>query len=117
MKLAKVRRVVSAALGELPLKADGGTFRPSGYKRETQDAELHENIGYTETPVAAELKVTIQATMDPDEFKDLSGDTVTIFLDGGGQHVMPNAWVVDAVELSKGELAVTYNCGKSQRIV
>ena len=40
--LSKVIRVVSANFGELPIKADGGTFKPSGHKRETQDGEQAE---------------------------------------------------------------------------
>jgi hypothetical protein len=116
MKLLKVKRVLSASLGELPLNAGGNTFKPSSYKRETKEAETHENIGYTETPTAAELKVSLQATMDPSKFTDLANDTLTVFIDGGGQHVMPNAWATDAVELGDGEMSVTFNCGKSQKV-
>lgn len=116
MKLLKVKRVVSTMLGELPLKATGNTFKPSSFKRETKDAETHENIGYTETPTAAELKVSLQASNDPSRFSAVSDDTLTIFLDGGAQHLMPNAWVIDAVELGDGEMTVTYHCGKSQKL-
>jgi len=117
MKLAKVKRVISSVLGELPLKEGGGTFRPSAFKRETQNAETHENIGFVESPTGAELKVTLQSTMDPSEFKNITDDTLTIFLDGGAQHVMPRAWVVEAPELGNGEIQVTYNSGKSERLV
>ena len=41
--LSKVIRVVSGNFGELPIQADGGTFKPSGYKRETKDGEQAEN--------------------------------------------------------------------------
>jgi len=116
MKFFKVKRVISAALGELPLKEKGGTFRPSSSKRETQGAEVAENIGFTETPQAAELKVTVNASMDPSVFADLSSDTLTIFLDGGGQHVMPRSWVTEPPELGDGEIQVTFNCGKSQKL-
>ena len=116
MKLFKVKRVISAKLGELPLKESGNTFKPSSYKRETQGAEIHENIGYVETPTAAELKVNLQAHMDPSEFASLDKDNLTIFLDGGGQHAMPNAWSTEPVELGNGEFSVTFNCGKSQRL-
>ena len=116
MKLLKVKRVISSSLGELPLKASGGTFRPSSHKRETQEAESAENIGFVETPTAAELKVTLNASLDPSVFSDLSADSLTITLDGGGQHLMPNSWVVEAPELGNGEYSVTFNCGKSQKI-
>jgi hypothetical protein len=116
MKLAKVKRVISGQLGELPLKENGGTFRPSSYKRETQNAETHENIGFTESPVGAELKLTLQSTMDPSLFRNVTDDTLTIFLDGGGQHVMPRAWLTDPPELGNGEIQVTYNSGKSEKL-
>ncbi len=116
MKLLKVKRVVSAAVGEIPLKENGGTFRPSSFKRETQNAEVAENIGYTETPQAAELKVTVNASLDPSVFANLADDTLNIYLDGGGQHVMPRAWVTEPPELGNGEYSVTFNCGKSQKL-
>ena len=117
MKLQKVRRVISAELGELPLKENGGTFTASAFARETQNAETHENMGYVENARPAELQVTLNATIDPSEFESISADTLTVFLDGGGQHVMPRAWVTEPVSLSGGEMQVTWQCGKSQRLV
>ena len=116
MKSLKVKRVVSTTLGELPLKEKGGTFRPSAFKRETQGAETAENIGFTETPQAAELKVTLNAALDPSVFKDITDDTLTIYLDGGGQHTMPGAWVTEPPELGDGEYSVTFNSGKSEKL-
>lgn len=116
MILLKVRRVVSATSGELPIKSGGGSFKPSGYKRETQEGEVPENTGYTESSTAAELKVKLNASVDPSEFIGVSNDTLTIYLDGGGEHVMPNAWVTETPELSSGEYEVTYNSGKSERM-
>ena len=115
MQLLKVSRVISTSLGELPLKEGGATFKPSSFKRETQVGEVHENTGYVETPTAAEL--VLNAAIDPQEFANVSNDTLTIFLSGGSQHMMPAAWVTEAVELSKGELKVTYNSAKSQKLV
>ena len=116
MQLKKVFRVISSGLGELPLKEGGGTFKPSSYKRETQGAELAENIGYVETPTAAELTLTLQASLDPGIFKDIRSDRLTIHLTGGGQHMMDRAWVTEAVELGAGELSVTYNSAKSEKM-
>jgi hypothetical protein len=116
MKLTKVFRVISSNLGELPLKEGGATFKPSSFKRETQGAEVAENIGYVETPTAAELSLTLQATMDPSAFRHISNDTLTVFLAGGGQHMMPRAWITEAVELGAGELKVTYNSAKSEKL-
>ena len=116
MQLKKVRRVISSQLGELPLKEGAATFKPSSFKRETQGAEVAENIGFLETPSAAELSLTLQATMDPGDFRSISNDTLTIFLAGGGQHMMPRAWITEAVELGAGELKVTYNSAKSEKL-
>jgi hypothetical protein len=116
MELKKVRRVISSVLGELPLKEGGGTFTPSSYKRETQGAEVAENIGYVETPTAAVLALTLNASLDPGDFRNIANDTLTVFLAGGGQHMMPRAWVTEAVELGAGELKVTYNSAKSEKL-
>jgi hypothetical protein len=116
MELKKVRRVISSNLGELPLKEGGGTFKPSAFKRETQGAEVAENIGFVETPTAAELSLTLQASLDPSDFRNINNDTLTVFLAGGGQHMMPKAWVTEAVELGAGELKVTYNSAKSEKL-
>ena len=116
MQLRKVRRVISSELGELPIKEGGGTFTPSAFNRETQGAEVAENIGYTETPTAAELALTLQASMDPSEFRNIVSDTLTVFLSGCGQHMMERAWVTEAVELGAGELKVTYNSAQSEKL-
>lgn len=116
MQLSKVKRVISSVLGELPVKEGGGSFKPQAYKRETQTGEVPENTGFVESPTAAELKIKMNAALDPSDFRDVSSDTLTIFLAGGGQHVMPNAWVTDAVELGAGEMEVTYNSAKSEKL-
>jgi hypothetical protein len=117
MKLNKVTSVISSNLGDLPLKEGGATFKPAAFKRETQGAEVAENIGYVETPTAAELSLTLNASLDPEQFRALDNDTLTISLAGGGQHMMPGAWVTEAVELGAGELKVTYNSAKSEKLV
>ena len=111
--LSKVIRVVSANFGELPIKADGGTFKPSGHKRETQDGEQAVNTGFVETPTHAELKLKLNASIDPQTF-DTAQDTLTIYTADGHQHVMPNAWTVDMGELGKGEFYSEYHSAKSQ---
>ena len=116
MQLKKVYRVISSNLGELPIKEGGATFKPGSFKRETQGAEVAENIGFVETPTQAELSLTLQANMDPSAFKNISSDTLTIFLSGGGQHMMSRAWVTEAVELGAGEISVTYNSAKSEKL-
>jgi hypothetical protein len=117
MELKKIRQVVSSVLGELPLKGGGGnSFKPSAEKRETQPAEVPENTGYVETPTPAELSLTLNASLDPSDFKGIGNDTLTIYFAGGGQHMMSRAWVTDAVDLATGELKVTYNSAKSEKL-
>lgn len=116
MKLLKVKRVISAILGELPIKDGGGTFTPSGYARETMMGEVAENSGYTESPKAAVLTLNLNSTIDPEDFRDIDNDTLTIYLDGGGEHVMPRAWITEQPELSGSEVSVTWNSAKSERL-
>ena len=106
MRLAKVKRVISSVLGEIPLKEGGSTFKPSGYKRDTVPGETSANTGFTESTAAAELKLSVQATMDVSVFAPIDNDSLTIFLDGGGQHMMPGAWVTETPELGNGEFTL-----------
>lgn len=114
--LAKVKRVISAALGELPLKEGGSTFKAGGYKRETQNGEVPENTGFVETPTQAVLKCKLNASMDTSVFSDITDDTLTIFLADGHSHVMPGAWVTETPELGNGEYDVTFEAPKSQKL-
>ena len=113
--LSKVVRVISSSFGEIPLKADGGTFKPSGHKRETQDGEQPENTGFVETPTHAELKLKLNASIDPQTF-DTAEDTLTIFTADGHQYVMAKAWTTDMGELGKGEFDIEYHSAKSQKL-
>ena len=54
--------------------------------------------------------------MDVSVFASIANDSLTIFLDGGGQHMMPGAWVTETPELGNGEMTVTYHSGESQKI-
>lgn len=114
--LSKVIRVVSTGFGELPIQADGGTFKPSGYKRETKDGEQPENTYFVETPSHAELKLKLNASVDPQSLTT-SNDTLTIYTASGNQYVMPNAWSVDMGELGKGEFDIEFHSAKSQKLV
>ncbi len=114
--LSKVIRVVSTSFGELPIKADGGTFKPAGHKRETQEGEQAENTGFVETPTHAELKLKLNASIDLQQF-DSSQDSLTIYTADGHQYTMPNAWTTDMGELGKGEYDIEYHAAKSQKIV
>ena len=113
--LSKVIRVVSTSFGELPIKADGGTFKPSGHKRETQDGEQPENTGYVETPTHAELKLKLNASVDPQTL-NTGSDTLTVYTADGSQHTMSSAWTVDMGELGKGEFDIEYHSAKSQKL-
>jgi hypothetical protein len=118
MKLERIKRVVSATFGELPLQEKGGTFRPAGVKRETKNGEVPENTGYTESQVFAELKVKLNAT-GTRGIEELSGageDTLTIYTSSGKQYYMPKAWVTEPGTLGDAEMEITYNSATSKRL-
>ena len=117
MKLARVHRVISSKLGELPLQEAGGSFKPAGVKRETKAGEVPENTGYTEKQTFAELKLKLNATGAVGiEEMSVGEDTLTIFLTDGKQYMMPNAWVTEPGELGDAEMSITYNSGTSPRV-
>ncbi|MBQ7537477.1 MAG: phage tail tube protein [Treponema sp.] len=113
--LCKVIRVVSSEFGELPIQAKGGTFKPSGWKRETKDGEQPENTSFTETPTHAVLKLKLNASVDAQSFTTAQ-DLLTIYTANGGQYTMPNAWTVDMGEVGDGEFDIEYNSAKSQKL-
>lgn len=118
MKLERVQRVVSAALGELPIQEKGATFKPAGKKRETKAGEVPENTGYTESQTFAELKIKLNATgkLGIEELSDVEEDTLTIYTTGGKEYMMPKAWVTEPGELGDAEMNITYNSGTSPRM-
>ena len=119
MKLERVKRVISAALGELPIQEKGATFKPAGVKRETKTGEVPENTGYTESQTFAELKLKLNATgaLGIEQLSDVGEDTLTIYTTGGKQYTMPNAWVTEPGELGDAGMDITYNSGTSPRLV
>lgn len=116
MELFKVKKVTSRLLGELPLQADGSSFNPQSYKRETKVGETPTNTGYVETPTAAELKLKLNAVLDPQDFRNVTNDTLTIYLSNGSVHTMPNAWCTEPIELGQGEYDVTFNSATSEKL-
>lgn len=116
MKLQKVVRVVSGLVGELPIQDGGGSFKPQMYKRDTKVGETPNSTGFVESPTAAELKIKLNASIDPTAFRNASADTLTIYLSTGSVHTMPNAWVTEALELGAGEYDITYNSATSEKL-
>jgi hypothetical protein len=118
MKLERVKRVISAALGELPIQEKGAEFQPAGTKRETKAGEVPENTGYTESQTFAVLTLKLNATgsLGIEELSNVGEDTLTIFTTGGKQYMMPKAWVVEPGKLGDAEMDITYNSGTSPRL-
>jgi hypothetical protein len=118
MRLNRVHRVISTALGELPLREGGSTFKPAGRRRDTHAGEVPENTGFTERQTFAELRLRLNATpaIGVEEFSYVGEDTLTIWLTGGRQYMMPNAWVVEPGELGDAEITVNYNSATSPRL-
>ncbi|MDR1031026.1 MAG: phage tail tube protein [Treponema sp.] len=117
MKLERIKRVVSAHFGELPLQEKGGTFKPAGVKRETKLGEVAEHTGYTESQTFAELTLKLNATGKPgvEELSDLGEDTLTIYTSSGKEYYMPQAWVTEPGKLGDAEMEITYNSATSKR--
>jgi hypothetical protein len=116
MKLERVQRVISGALGELPIQEKGTTFKPDGKKRETKTGEAPENTGYTVSQTFAELKLNATGKLGVEELSDLDEDTLTIYTTGDKQYMMPNARVTEPGELGNSEMEITYNSGTSPRL-
>jgi hypothetical protein len=118
MKLERVHKVTSSALGELPLQEGGSTFKPAGVKRETKAGEVPENTGYTEKQTFAELKLKLNATggLGVEQLSDVGEDSLTIYTTGNKKYMMPNAWVTEPGELGDAEISITYNSAKSPRM-
>jgi hypothetical protein len=118
MKLERVKRVISGALGELPIQEKGATFQPAGVKRETKAGEVPENTGYTESQTFAVLELKLNATgkLGPEQLSDVGEDTLTIFTTGGKQYMMPNAWVTEPGKLGDAETDIVYNSATSPRL-
>lgn len=113
----KVRKVVSEALGELPLAQGGGSFTPSGIKRETLEGEEAANTAYVESGQCAKLKVKLNALVNPEDFSELNADTLTITLNNGAKRLMAGAWCMGTPELSAdGSYEVEFNSPTSEAL-
>jgi len=120
MRLEKVKKVTSHKFGELPIQEKGATFKPAGIQRKTQSGDVPENIGYTECPTPAELKIKCNAIFkDNFNFESVSSifdDTLTIVTTEGKEFLMSQAWVKESCELGDGETEITYNSSLSPRV-
>ena len=119
MKLERVKRVISAALGGLPIQEKGAAFKPAGVKRETKTGEAPEHTGCTEVQTSAELKLKLNAAgaLGIEQLSNAGGDTLTIYTTGGKQYTMPKARVTEPGELGDAEMDITYNSGTSPRLI
>jgi len=117
-RLARVHRVISSRLGELPLQEGGSTFKPAGKRRETKAGEVWQNTGFTESQTAAELRLKLNATgaIGVEELSEMDSDTLTIWTTDGKQYLMADAWVTEPGQLGNAEIDVTYNSQKSDRL-
>lgn len=113
-----VKKVQVPSLGELPIMEGGATFRPSSIEREHQRSEVAEFGGFTEQNAPAEVELTLRAdsALDLQQINAVEKENITITVAGGQVHVMPNAWCATTVELTKGEVAVTFTANISERI-
>lgn len=116
--ITNIKTVSCPSLGKLPLAEKPGTFTPSGKKREHKPGRLAEDGGYTESESPAKLELNLNLTPGTDvvAINALASEDVTVRLSDGSVHLMPRAFVTEAVAVSDGEARVTFVSNKSERI-
>ena len=121
MLLEKVHRVISQAIGELPIQEKGAIFKLAGVKRTEKIGDVPENNGFTESYTLAELKIKLNASFKEkfciEAFSEIIEDNLTIFTTGGKQYMMPKAWIQEPGELGDAEFEIIYKSNTSPRLV
>ncbi|HTH40528.1 MAG TPA: phage tail tube protein [Rhodocyclaceae bacterium] len=117
-KLNNIRTVSVPSIGKLPLADKGGTFTPSGFKREHKAGRLAEDGGHTETSVPAklELNLNLQVGVDITAINAIDSEDVTVRLADGSVYLMSQAFVVEPLPVGDGESKLTIMSNTSERI-
>jgi hypothetical protein len=117
-QLTNIRTVSVPSFGKLPLADDPGTFTPSGVRREHKGGRLAEDGGFTETgsPAKLELNINMAGGMDFIVLNDVKSEDVTVRLSDGRVHMLPEAFVVEVVEVSGGQGKITIMANISEQI-
>lgn len=108
--MAKVTgRVFINVKGTRLRSKEGAKFNRGGFEREpvVGDDSVH---GYMEKIVAPSIECTISHTADTNmgDLAGITGATVTFETDTGKVLVLHEAWVSNSLELSKGEVQITF---------
>lgn len=94
---------------------EGAKFNRGGFEREAVigDDSVH---GYMEKLAAPSIECTISHTADTklEDLAAITGATVTFETDTGRVLVLHEAWVANTLELSKGEVQITFNGVRSE---
>jgi hypothetical protein len=117
-KLNSIRTVSVPSMGKLPLAGDGGSFTPSGEKRDHKAGRLPEDGGYTVSsqPAKLEVEINLQSGIDITAINAIAGENVTVRLNDGHVHLMSNAWVADPIGISNGSSKLTIMANTSEQI-
>ena len=118
MALNNVRTVSLPSFGKLPLADDPGTFTPSGVKREHKGGRLPVDGGFTQNraPATLELNINMSAGLDFEALNAIENEDVTVRLEDGQVHMLPQAFVSEPVQVGDGTGKVTIMANTSERI-
>lgn len=99
--LNNIRSVSVPSVGKLPLSEKPGTFTPSGVKRTHKPGREAADGGFIEepTPAKLELNINVLAGVDPLAVNNIAGETVTVRLANGQNHIMKDAYVLEPLPL------------------
>lgn len=113
-----IRTVIVPSIGRIPLAEKGGSFTPSGIKREHKGGRLAQDGGHLDTSVPAKLELSINLLggIDVSRFNNIVDEDVTVRLADGQVHLMSKAYATEPVQAGDGEGKLTLMANFSEKI-
>jgi hypothetical protein len=110
-------RIAIIVRGERLSSKEGATLQFSDFEREgvAGDAGV---LGYSEKTSIPQIEATIahSAQTRLADFQAMEDETVSFDADTGTSYVLRNAWCTNALELSKGEVKITFQGIKCEEV-
>lgn len=113
-----IKTVSVPSIGRLPLAEKGGTFTPSGDKREYKGGRLAQDGGHLDThaPAKLELSLNLLGGVDVSRFNQIVDENIIVRLADGQTHMMSQAFVTEPAQAGDGEAKITIMANFSERI-